>query len=83
MPEFVEIVCVTNNYYHGVHGEICTYHPELEVNKKYIARSMKKMSNSNIGHFYEIKAFQKMYRKEMFKTVIEFRDYKLEGILCD
>ena len=42
MPEFVEIVCVTNNYYHGMHGEICTYHPELEVNKKYIARSMKK-----------------------------------------
>ena len=80
MPEFVEIVCVTNNYYHG---EICTYHPELEVNKKYIARSMKKMSNSNIGYFYEIKGFQKMYRKEMFKTVIEFRDYKLEGILCD
>ena len=73
MPEFVEIVCVTNNYYHG---EICTYHPELEVNKKYIARSI-------IGYFYEIKGFQKMYRKEMFKTVIEFRDYKLEGILCD
>lgn len=83
MAGFVEIFCISNKYYHGICGEMFVTYPELIVNQKYLGRPSEKRPNTNRDKFYDIKGLGKLYRKEMFRTLKELRDEKLDELLCD
>ena len=86
MANYIELICIADKYYFGAYSERVVEFPELEVNKKYIGRTFTKQKGSNVEQFYElqdIKTARKLFRKELFKTVIELRDDKLEELLCD
>ena len=70
-------------YYHGEYNERFIRYNELEVGKRYTVRSISKMSNSNAHEFYGIQyplKIKKMYRCELFKTLDEIRDEKINSI---
>ena len=72
----VDVICITNVYYFSSKGN--KVHDELIVNKKYRVRKVLPQSNSNRDKFYEIN--NKYYRIEMFKTIDEIRDEKIDSI---